>query len=188
MRIPILLLLLASAACGQTNVSKLLQQGLKDAAVSLAPVPDAEKKEVLTATAMLLAKHVNFRADGIATSTYNGTSAWPVEWGKLVVSSITSRPLNDADRLNGITRRYYASISCDACRDWKPKATAWSEWRQSGFILFSSVVVVEEKNGVVTARGNNELPKFTPGPGPSVVEKQSPGKKDDLPPGVTRIK
>ena len=188
MRIPTLLLLLASAACGQTNVSKRLELGLKDAVVSLVPVPTAEKREVLTATATLLSKHVNFRPDGTAASTYNGTSAWPVEWRKLVVTSITKQSVSDADRLNGFTRRYFASLSCEACRDWQPRTTGWSEWRQTGSIHFPSVIVVEEKNGVVSARGNSELPKFAPGPGPSIIEKQAAGQKSDLPPGMTRTK
>lgn len=85
MRVPALLLLLASVACGQTNVSKALEQGLKGAIATLTPIPDAEKREVLTATATLPSKHVTFRPDGTASSTYHGGSQWPVEWRKLVV-------------------------------------------------------------------------------------------------------
>jgi hypothetical protein len=187
-RIPTLLLVLASMASAQTNIHKVLEQGLKGAIATLSPISAAEQKEVIAATATLLAKHVNFRPDGTASSTYNGTSAWPVEWRRLVVSSISKQPVSDADRLNGVTRRYYAGISCDACRDWKPRATGWSEWRQIGFILFPSAIVVEEKNGVLTARGNTQLPNFAPGPGPSILEKQPPGRKGDLPPGMTRMK
>lgn len=187
MRAPLLLLLLASVASAQTNVSKCLEQGLKGAVATLTPVPDAEKREVLTATATLLSKHVTFRPDGTASSTYHRRSAWPVEWRKLVVRAIHKQAVSDADRLNGVTRRYHASLGSDACRDWKPQATGWSEWRTTGFIHFPSAITVEEKAGVLTARGNTELPKFMPGSGPSITEKQ-PAGKSDLPPGMTRMK
>jgi hypothetical protein len=187
-RVPTLLLLLASVACGQTNVSKLLEQGLTEAATSLTYVPADEKKVVLTTTATLLAKHVTFRPDGTASSTYHGSAQWPVEWRKLVVRMITKQAVSDADRLNGVTRRYHASLACEACRDWKPGTTAWSEWRQFGFVQFPFAIIVEEKNGVLTARGNAQLPKFSPGPGPSIMDKQTPAKNDGLPPGMTRMK
>lgn len=186
-RLPIvLLLLLVSAACGQTNVSKLLEQGLKSAVAALTPIPDAEKQEVLTATATLLSKHVKFHPDGTASSIYHGGSPWRVEWRKLVVQTITKQAVSEADRLNGLTRRYLVGLACDACRDWKPNTTAWSEWRQVGFIQFPTAIVVEERNGVLTARGNANLPKFSPGPGPSITDKQVPARGDGLPPGMTR--
>lgn len=190
MRVPMFFLIFVSAsvACGQSNVAKILEEGVKDAAVVLAPVSAGERKEVLTAAATLLSKHVNFRPDGTAASTYHAASPWPVEWKKLVVRSITVQPVSDADRLNGVTRRYHASISCAACRDWRPGSTAWSEWRKSGFLYFPSGVMIEEKNGMLHASGNAELPKFAPGPGPSIMEKQLPGTRSDLPPGMTRIK
>lgn len=188
MRIPVVLLILASVACGQTNLSKLLEQGLTEAATSLTYVPADEKQEVLAATAALLARHVTFRPDGTASATYHGSSQWPIEWRKLVVRMITKQAVSDADRLNGVTRRYHASLACDACRDWKPGTTAWSEWRQIGFVLFPSAIIVQEKNGVLTARGNAQLPKFSPGPGPSIMDKHAPAKNGGLPPGMTRMK
>ena len=190
MRVPALILplLLVSVASGQTNVSKLLEQGLKGAVATLTPVPATEQQEALTAAATLLAKHVTFRPDGTASSTYHGGSQWPVEWRQLVVRTITKQAVADADRLNGVTRRYLAGLACDASRDWKPGTTAWSEWRQFGFIHFPSAIIVEEKAGVLTARGNTELPKFSPGPGPSIMDKQAPAKSDGLPPGMTRMK
>lgn len=188
MRTAALFLILAPLASAQNNVSKMLEQGLKDAVMTLTPVPAAEQQEVLSAAASLLAKHLTFRPDGTASATYHARSAWPVEWRKLVVRSINKQPVTDADRLNGITRRYLAILSCEACRDWKPGTTNWSEWRTTGFLYFPSAITVEEKGGVLTARGNTELPKFSPGPGPSITEKQPVGKKGDLPPGMTRMK
>ena len=175
-------------ASAQIDTPKLLEQGLKQAVNGLKPLPATEKKEVLEAVATLLSKHVTFRPDGVAASTYHQTSPWPIEWRKLVVNNIHPQSLTDADRLNGITRRYYASLGCDACRNWKPKSTEWSEWSQTGFVLFPSVIVVEEKNGSLSARGNAELSKFIPGPGPTTMERLPSGKSNPLPPGMTRGK
>ena len=182
------ILLLSNVASGQTNVSKMLEDGLKGAVATLTPLSAAEKSEVLTATATLLVKHVTFRPDGTASATYYGKSQWPVEWLKLAVRSITKQAVSDADRLNGITRSYLASISCDASRYWKPDTTAWSDWRPTGFAYFPSVITIEEKNGMLVATANDKLAKFSPGPGPSLMDKHTPPKSDGLPPGMTRMK
>jgi hypothetical protein len=186
MRVLLLLILLPSLASAQTSVSQILGQGLKDAAQALAPVPATEQREVLTSTAALLARHVTFRPDGTAASAYVQKENWHVEWRKLVVSRIKSVALTDVDRLNGITRRYYASLQCEASRNWRPQATTWTEWKPNGFALFPSVIVVEEIKGVFVARGNSELPKFQPGPGPSVTDKPAAKGQPALPPGMTR--
>lgn len=188
MRSLVLLLLLSSFAHGQNNVSKLLEEGLKGAVASLAPIPEEEKREVLTTVATLLSKHVTFRPDGTATSTYYDKAQWPVEWRKLVVRSISKQRVSDAERLNGVTRRYLAGLACDTCRDWRPGTMAWSEWRQTGFLYFPGTITVEERNGVLSASGNLKLASFMPGPGPSVMDKHAPAKKDGLPPGMTRMK
>lgn len=180
------LFLLGSIASAQTDASKLFGLGLKQAVSGLKPLPASEQKEVLGAVAALISKHVTFRSDGVAAATYHQTSPWPIEWRKLAVNGIHPQALSDADRLNGITRRYYASLGCDASRNWKPQSTAWSEWSPTGFVLFPSVIVVEEKNGVLSAKGNTELPKFFPGPGSSSIEKVQGDRSNPLPPGMTR--
>jgi hypothetical protein len=166
----------------------MLEDGLKGAVATLTPLSATEKSEVLSATAALLVKHVTFRPDGTASSTYHGKSQWPVEWRRLVVRTITKQAVSDADRLNGVTRRYLAGLACDASREWKPDTTAWSEWRPTGFMYFPSAITVEEKNGVLTATSNSQLPNFSPGPGPSIMDKHAPAKSDGLPPGMTRMK
>ncbi len=186
MRTLIFSLLLANAAIAQTPISRILEQGLKNAVQTFNPVSDAAKQEVLTATAALLAKHVTFRPGGTASATVHLGKPQPVEWRKLVVDAIHSQALTDADRLNGITRRYHASLGCDASRTWQPSTNSWSEWKPVGILLFPSAIVVEEKNQILSARGNDQLPKFMPGPGASVLEKQPTGTKNDLPPGMTR--
>ena len=180
-------LLLANAAIAQTPISRILEQGLKDAVQTFKPVSDAEKQEVLTATAALLAKHVTFRPDGTASATFHLGKPQPVEWRQLVVEAIQPRALTDPDRLTGITRRYHASLGCDASRTWQPATNSWSEWKPVGILLFPSAIVVEEKNRVLSARGgNDQLPKFIPGPGASVLQRQPAGTRNDLPPGMTR--
>jgi hypothetical protein len=179
-------LLLATSAAAQTSIPRILEQGLKETANAFKPVSAAERKEVLTATAGLLAKHVTFRPDGTASATYQGGKPQPIEWRKLVVNAIRPQILTDADRLNGIVRRYHANLGCDASRSWKSDTNTWSEWKPNSFIHFPAAIVVEEKNGVLAARGNTELPKFAPGPGATVLQKQPGGGKNDLPPGMTR--
>lgn len=186
MRCFLVIVLLACGASAQTSISQILEQGLKKAANGFKPVTDAEKQEVLTATAALLAKHVTFRPDGSASANFLLGKVQPVEWRKLVLDSIHPQALTEADRLNGITRRYHARLVCDASRRWQPATNNWSEWKPGGVLLFPSVIVVEEKSRVVTARGNEQLPKFTPGPGASVLQKQPAGTRNELPPGMTR--
>lgn len=186
---PLLLLLcvLPTLASAQTNAAKILEQGLKQAVGLLKPLSDEERQAVLNATATLLTRHVTFRPDGTASATFHRDTPWPVEWRKLVVSGIHPRPVTDADRLNGITRRYLVALACDASRNWKPKATAWSEWTPTGFLYFPSAITIEESGGALTAKGNAELPRFVPGPGPAIQEKQPAGKPSNpLPPGMTR--
>lgn len=105
-----------------------------------------------------------------------------------MVRSITKQAVSDADLLNRATRSYLASFSCEASRDWKPDTTAWSEWRPTGFAYFPSVITIEEKNGILVATANDKLAKFTPGPEPSLMDKNTPAKNDGLPPGMTRMK
>ncbi|WP_193215130.1 hypothetical protein [Luteolibacter marinus] len=187
MKFAALLLMLANPLLAQSNASKLLEAGLLHAVEGFKPIPEADKKVVLNQTATLLSKHITFRPDGTASSTYNNGSPWPVEWRKLVVHRISRQLVTEADRLNGVTRRYLASLRCDAHRQWKPKTTAWTGWQPSGFLFFPSAIIIEEKNGNWSARGNAELPKFSPGPGPSIQDKPTAPVSPGLPPGMTRI-
>ena len=98
MRFLPLLLIAISSASAQTDASKLLAEGLKQAVAGLAPVPEADKTAVLAATSSLLAKHITLRADGSASAYYTMSSnRRPVEWRKFVVSRIHRTGRSAAD-------------------------------------------------------------------------------------------
>lgn len=181
------LLLLASFAHGQTDVSVLLGKAMRDAAASHQPIPQAEQKQVTTLAAELLAKHVTIRPDGSASAVYQRSGNWYVEWRGFTIRRVDRAPVSDADRLNGITKRYHVVIGAEAHRDWPPKGQGWSEWRSGGFILFPSAIVVEETNGTWRATGNSRLPVFMPGSGSATVQRPA-STEPGLPAGMTRRK
>ena len=180
-------LLLASASA-QTGVSKLLEQGMRQAVAGLAPVPAKDKADVLAATSTLLMKHVTFRPDGTASAYYTQSGRRPVEWKNFVVRHISLQAVTEADRLNGIGKRYLIAFDCDAHRSWNTQTNAWGEWQLIGNVTFPSGIYFEWKNGAWTAAESFQLKFFTPGPGPSIVEPKRTGKDADLPPGMTRVR
>ena len=194
MRPAVLLFLLLATASAQSDVSKLLLESLKGAAKTFQSVPTADKDAILTATATLLAKHVTFRPDGTASSYQaTGNSRRTVEWKRLVVRRITAQTTNEADRLNGISKRYLVSLGCDAHRTWDTKGNRWNQWHAIGNPAFPSAFVVEWKSNVWAVRESPQLKSFTPGPGPSIAAAENPAAKAtgidaDLPPGMSRIR
>lgn len=188
MRFIPVLLIMAATAPGQTDVGKILEQGLQSAIAGLAPVSEPDQSAVLRATAEVLAKHLTFRADGTQTAVCTAAGNQQVEWKKLVVNSIIGLPITEADRLNGISKRYQANFSCDASRSWDAKTNAWGQWSPSGHVLFPSGIVVELKNGKWTAIESAQTKCFAPGPGGAVLALKREAKSDELPPGMTRGK
>ena len=184
---PYLFLLLATA-CAQTSVSKVLEQGMLQAMTGLTPVPAKDKADVLDATAKLLAKHVTFRSDGTASAYYAMSSRHPVEWQKLVVSHISGQAVTEADRLNGITKRYIVAFGCEAHRSWDTKTNTWGKWYPIGNVTFPAGITFEWINDAWTARESSQLKYFTPGPGPSIAEPKRESSDVGLPPGMSRGK
>lgn len=189
MRIFASLLIAISSASAQTDASKLLAEGLKQAVAGLAPVPEADKTAVLAATTSLLAKHITLRADGSASAYYTMSSTRrPVEWRKFVVSRIHAQPVTQADRLNGITKRYLVAFGSEAHRKWDTKTNTWGAWLPNGTVTFPAAVAFEWKGGAWVARESAQLKFFVPGPGESVIQPQRPAKAAGLPPGMSRGK
>lgn len=188
MRFTILLLLMVASASAQSNAGKFLEQGLKQAVVGLTPVPEKDKTAVLDATAALLAKHITFRPDGSASSYYTMSVRRPVEWQKFAVCHITAQAITEADRLNGIAKRYLVAFGCDAHRSWDTKTNAWGQWYPIGNVTFPAGIYFEWKNNCWTAGESTQLKYFTPGPGPSILESKTNPKSDGLPPGMSRGK
>lgn len=186
MRVFVLLLIIAANASAQTDLGKLLAQGLQGALAGLTPVPEQDQAAVLKTTAELLAKHVTFRPDGTASAICNFSGRQHTEWKRLAVRSITAQPVTEADRLNGISKHYLVGLSCEAHRNWDAKTNAWGRWYPINNVLFPSAIRVESKDGKWVAVESDQSKYFIPGPGPSIVEKKAAAKSDGLPPGMTR--
>jgi hypothetical protein len=173
----------------QSTVDGFLSQALKQSAALLQAIPEADQKVVIAETSALLQKHVTFRPDG--TSTAFSTISDPrqsLEWKNLVIKTIAADALTDADKLNGFEKRYRAILSSEATRKWDPKSKAWTQWSPGGHTLFPTGITVEWKNGIVSTSGGSYLPKFSPGPGPSIQDAKAPKSSTTLPPGVTPAK
>jgi hypothetical protein len=185
MRFFIALLLLMVSASAQLTVGKILEQGLKQAVAGLTPIPEKDKIALLDATAELLAKHITFRPDGSASSYYTMSVRQPVEWQKFTITHITAQAINEADRLNGITKRYIVIFGCDAHRSWDTKASTWGKWYAIGNVTFPSAISFEWKNGAWTTDESTQLKHFILGSGPSILKPKTNSKSDGLPPGMT---
>ena len=190
--LPLLLILMTSAPA-QTDLSRVLGQGIKSAVDSLEPMKQEDRKVILDATAELLAKHVTFRPDGTAAS-FHAARVGPrgmIEWKKLVVTFISRQPVSEADRLNGIHRRFAVGLGCDAHRTWDHRGNAWGPWQGLGSGLFPSGLVFEWNGKAWTCPRAKQLKAFTPGLGQSIASAKAPleqtgGKDTDLPPGMRR--
>lgn len=181
-----LMLLLVISASAQYDPRKFLEQGLKQAVAGLSPVPKKDETALLDATTALLAKHITFRPDGSASSFYTMSGRLPVEWQKFTITHITVQAVNEADRLNGISSRYLVAFGCVAHRCWDTKANTWGQWYNIGNVTFPSAIRFEWKNGAWTTDESTQLKHFIPGPGPSILKRNTSPKSDDLPSGMTR--
>lgn len=186
MRVPILLLIIAAHASAQNDAGKLFVQGIQGALAGLTPVPEQDQTAVMKTTAELLAKHVTFRPDSTASAVCTFSGRQQVEWKRLAVRSVTAQPVTEADRLNGISKRYLVSLSCEAHRSWDAKTNGWGQWYPINNVLFPSAINVEWKGGKWVAVESDMIKHFIPGPGPSTVAPKPAPKSDDLPPGMTR--
>jgi hypothetical protein len=190
MRIPVLLLIMAVTAHAQASAGKPVEQAFRGAFAGLAPIPQQDQTEIVNALAAVLAKHVTFRPDRTASAICTATGRQQVEWKDLAVKSIHKQAVNDADLLNGISKRYLAAFSCDAHRSWDAKTHAWGQWYPIGHVLFPSGITLEFKNGAWTMPESSQLKWFSPGPGAPVAAAQEPARQDPksagLPAGMMR--
>ncbi|QJE97816.1 hypothetical protein [Luteolibacter luteus] len=143
------------------------QQAQKPTAVEAAAetpaMRHAEEKEVIAASAALLATSVDLREDGTARTTHQiGRFSNRIEFKGLGIDGIMKAPVTEADRQKGISRRYIALIRCKAHRIWDGPMVEWSEWRESSYGFFPSSIVVEEINGTLSAHAKR-LSNFSPG-------------------------
>lgn len=184
------MLLTFCPAFGQNSVSEVLAEGLKPVAATKMSIPQEDQNALVTETATLLAKHITFRADGTSSSYYTLGDRRAVEWKKFVVVEIVTKSVTEADKLNGVSKKYSVVFGCDAHRAWDTKSNRWGEWLAHGLSEFPLGVVFQFKNGTWIAEQPALLKYFTPGPGPSISEsKPKPaGKTNSLPPGMQKAK
>jgi len=184
------LLMLATAVSAQTSANKILERGLAQAVAGMTPVPPKEKAEILNFTGQLLARHMTFRTDGTASAFHSLTTRRAVEWKGFTVKHITAQAVTEADRLNGISKRYLVGFACDAHRTWDTKTNNWGEWHAIGNPMFPSGIFVEWKDGAWSVKDTSRLKHFTPGLGAAVrtpvAASKRTGKDADLPPGMSR--
>lgn len=164
----------------------MLSQGSQGSLAGLTPVPAKEQAAVLTTTADVLGRHVTFRPDGNDSAICTFSERRQVEWRRLMVSSIIAQAVNEADHLNGVSKRYMVGLSCDAHRSWDTKANAWGKWYPTNNVLFPSGIVVEWQGAKWVALESDQIKYFIPGPGRSIAAPKADTKFDGLPPGMTR--
>lgn len=127
------------------------------------PMRASEASEVLAASSALIEASVDLRADGSARTTHKiGGFETRIEIKGLSVREIVKAPLSEQDRQAGISRRYVASLQCEAHRIWDAPMISWSEWRASGYGFFPATIIVEEVGGAMKARATR-IADFSPG-------------------------
>jgi hypothetical protein len=175
---------------GQDGVSEVLAQGLKQDPAQKATVPAEDQEALLAATASLLKKHVTFRADGTASTFYTRAVRRSVEWKKFVVTKITSQTVTEADKLNGVSKKYSVIFGCSAHREWDADINRWGEWLSYGYGEFPLGIVFHFKNDVWIAESPALLKYFAPGPGQSISDSKikEATKGASLPPGMQKAK
>jgi hypothetical protein len=117
-----------------------------------------------------------------------GRKVLAIKASEFVVNRIISQPVSEADRLNGISKRYLVSLTSEAHRKWDTKTNTWGAWRPNGSVTFPAALAFEWKDGAWFPRESTQLKSFTPGPGESVIQPQRPAKDTGLPPGMSREK
>ena len=189
MKFTFLFLVLIATASAQSDGGKLLEQGLHAAITGLAPVPEKERVEILATATAQLTKHVTFRPDGTQSAIRSSTVRQQVEWKGLKIQSITGQYITEADRLNGTSKRFLVSLSCDAHRSWDTQANAWGKWYPINNVTFPAAIIVEWQGDKWVALESDQIKYFTPGPGGAIVTPKNPeAKSDGLPQGMTRVR
>ena len=183
--LPFLLLSTLLPATGQREVSKILGRGLLAIVAGPSRIAEPDQSFAIDAIADSLTEHITFRPEGTAAATCDATGKDKIEWVGMVVKSIQEQPLTDADELNGITKRYFAKLSCRAHRAWDFKKNFWGEWQHRNHSLFPQGITLLSHGGKITAIPAPELRYFSPAPGPSLSGNQARSKRNALPRGMT---
>jgi hypothetical protein len=184
----ICLLLSLSPVFGQATVDEFLAEGLKKVAATKSTISQEDQKALITATSTVLAKHLTFRADGTTSTYFTLKERRAVEWKKFVIADIMDQAVTEADKLNGITKKYSVVFGCDAHRAWDMKTNRWGEWLAYGYSDFPLGILFQYKNGKWTPEMPGLLKHFAPGAGTSISQSvPKPAEKTNtLPPGMQK--
>jgi hypothetical protein len=163
---------------GQATVEDFLAEGLKKSAATKLMVSHEDQKALVTATSTVLVKHLTFRADGTTSSYHTLQDRRSVEWKKFVIADIKDQAVTQADKLNGITKKYSVEFGCDAHRAWDMKTNRWGEWHAYRYSDFPLSILFQYKTGKWIPEMPGLLKHFAPGAGPLFRNRcQSPHKK-----------
>jgi hypothetical protein len=139
---------------------------------------------------------VTFRPEGTAATIHRlGKSETHIEWRGFRRSSVRAGLVTEADRTNGISRKFSVGLDCDTHRTWDRTAGRWSEWRAAGYILFPSALHMQDCDGrmelTTTFQGTFGRGPGTPETSTAKVPETSPAprpRKDwPMPPGIKPI-
>jgi hypothetical protein len=182
------LLLSLSPVFGQTSVDEFLAEGLKKVSATKTTISQEDQKALVAATSTVLVKHITFRADGTASTYFTLKDRRSVEWKKFVIADIMEQTVTEADKLNGVTKKYSVVFGCDAHRAWDTKTNRWGEWLAHGYSDFPLGIIFQLKNGKLTPEMPALLKHFMPGPGTSVSQSlpKPADKTNTLPPGMQK--
>ena len=139
---------------------------LKKAVGSVFSVPTVVQKRPHTipgAANDLLRKAVAFSDGDRAASVSRFGGEVRIEWKNLSVRRIAEAPLTEEDYANGIFRRCYAHLGCDAHRRRDGRTGRWTAWESHSYTLFPSAIVVEMIYGRFVARADG-IETFVPAP------------------------
>lgn len=150
-------------------LSAIFLSGLFPAAAQDRPAPadlprmSPELKEVLDAGVALISAAVDIRPDGSARTTHEiGSFSTRIEFRDLMVREVVKLPLDEAEKEQGVTRRYEARLGCTAHRIWDGPMATWSAWRRDHYGFFPTTIVIEEIGGKLQARARR-IDDFSPG-------------------------
>lgn len=151
--------LIAAVAC-----SKRGTEGRPQSFFGTPLATDEETARVTAAVEAVLAKHLTVRSDGTAVTSEQGSKVRTIEMNRFRIGPVRFQQTNAADRLNGITKRFLASVDSDAHRIWNGDTRTWSDWKPSRYLLFPGALTVEYRDGRIVVAEPQTLAGFRPGP------------------------
>ncbi|MEP2774648.1 MAG: hypothetical protein ABJQ93_01770 [Luteolibacter sp.] len=154
---------------------------------SAVPTPKETKTQICETLTATLNRHINLQPDAISTTIYqSGKTRIHVQWKDFRFQSFQPAPIDEVDRLNGVTSSFFVNFQATAYRTWKDESKGWSEWDSARYKTFPQGVRVEQTKGQWATKHHPMLKYFSPGPGATVIKPVQPATNTGLPPGMIR--